>query len=216
MTVMRVTLAAASALVAGVVLAGCGSATGGAGGGGGSAASPSTSMSAPRLAVPPADGPVTGQGTVIEVPEKGPELCLGPVMESFPPQCEGIPLAGWTWKTGSFEDGSSVGNPTKWGTYAVTGTFDGLTVTVTSSIPLALHDTVAPPSPRPMAPPDLSAEEWAAIETGVRVIPGMLTSMREGDQGPVLVEVVHDDGTLQDWADQAFGVGAVRLTSMLR
>ena len=209
MNVIRVTLL----VVASLVLAACGSATNA--GGGGSAGSPGPSASAPA-AVPAADGPVTGQGTVIEVPEKGPELCLGPVMESYPPQCDGIPLAGWDWKPGTFEDGSSVGNPTRWGTYAVTGTFDGLTLTVTSSVPLALHDPVAPPSPRPMAPPDLSDAQWAAVQTGVRAIPGMLTSMREGDTGPVLVDVVHDDGTLQAWADAVFGAHAVRVTSMLR
>ena len=31
--------------------------------------------------------------------------------------------------------------------------------------------------------------------------------MREGDIGPVHADVVHDDGTLQDWADAAFGAG---------
>ncbi len=214
MTVMRVTMAAATAVLAGVVLAGCGSATGTAGGGG-SGAPPSTGAPAPPAAVPPATGPVTGLGTVIEVPEKGPELCLGPVRESYPPQCEGIPLSGWVWDD-TFQEGTEVGNPTRWGTYAVTGTFDGLTMSVSSRIPLALYDTVANPSPRPMAPPDLSADEWAAVESGVRLIPGMLTSLRESDTGPVLVDVVHDDGTLQDWADRAFGVGAVRVTSMLR
>lgn len=211
MMVIRVT-----ALVAAVVLTACGS-TGAADPGGVVPTPSASSAPAPPDAVPPADGPVTGIGTVIEVPGQSPELCLGPVAESFPPQCEGIPLGGWDWTTaGAFEDGESVGNPTRWGTYAVTGTFSGLLLDVTGSVPLALHDTVEQPSPRPMAPPELTAEQWAAVESGVRAVPGMLTSMREGDTGPVLVEVVHDDGTLQDWADAAFGTGAVRITSMLR
>ncbi len=214
MRVIRVTTAA---VVVGLVvsLTACGSAISP----GGSGTAPSSSSApAPPDAVPPATGPVTGLGTVIEVPETGPQLCLGPVRESFPPQCEGVPLSGWDWARAGIQDESPAGTGTKvrWGTYAVTGTFDGLTMTVTSSVPLALYDTVAPPSPRPMAPPELSDDEWAAVESGVRILPGMLSSLREGDTGPVLVEVVHDDGTLQDWADVAFGVGAVRVTSMLR
>ena len=167
--------------------------------------------------MPPAYDPVTGVGTVIEVPGGTPELCLGPVRESYPPQCEGIPLAGWSWAEHPAEQTANPDGPsTSWGSYAVTGTFDGLTLTVTSAVPLALYDTVAEPSPRPMAPPDLTADQWADVETGVRLLPGLLTSAREGDSGPVHVEVVHDDGTLQAWADASFGVGAVRVTSALR
>ena len=181
-----------AALAAVLVLAACGTATGP-----GSPPAPTASRTpAPPSAVPAATGTVTGLGTVIEVPGGSPELCLGPVRESFPPQCEGVPLAGWDWA----EPGSGAagrGSATRWGTYAVTGTFDGLTMTVTSSVPLALYDTVAEPSPSPSAPPSLSADEWAGVESGVLVLPGMLTSMREGDVGPVLVDVVHDDGTLQ-------------------
>jgi len=40
--------------------------------------------------------------------------------------------------------------------------------------------------------------------------------VREGDTGPVYVDVVHDDGSLQAWADTSFGAGAVRVTSALR
>jgi hypothetical protein len=208
---MRVTIVCAA-----LALGACGTATGSGGAGGNPP--PSSSAPAPPSAVPAATDPVTGLGTVIEVPSGSPELCLGPVMESYPPQCEGVPLAGWDWETAGVQEEvpAGTGTATRWGTYAVTGTFDGLTMTVSSSVPLALYDAVANPSPRPMAPPDLSADEWAAVESGVRLIPGMLTSMREGDVGPVLVDVVHDDGTLQDWADEAFGVGAVRVTSMLR
>lgn len=167
-------------------------------------------------AVPPARDPVTGVGTVIEVPGGTPQLCLGPVRESYPPQCEGIPLVGWSWAEHPAEQTSTGGPATSWGSYAVTGTFDGRSLTVTAAVPLALYDTVAEPSPRPMAPPRLTPDQWAAVESGVRLMPGLLTSAREGDTGPVYVDVVHDDGTLQAWADESFGAGTVRVTSALR
>lgn len=203
---------AALLITAAVLLGACGSPTPA------PAASPSAATTAPPvLAVPPAREPVTGVGTVIEVPGGTPELCLGPVRESYPPQCEGVPLAGWNWAEHPPEQQAGTdGASTSWGSYAVTGTFDGLTLAVTGAVPLALYDTLARPSPRPVAPPDLTAAQWATVESGVRLLPGLLTSAREDDTGPVHVDVVHDDGTLQDWADAAFGPGAVRVTSMLR
>jgi hypothetical protein len=212
-------LLAAPVLAAVLLLAACGSSTPTPGGGMTSPASSSaaTTLAAPVPEVPPATGPVTGQGTVIETPGGVAELCLGPVMESYPPQCHGVPLTGWDWETtGPHEEAALDGKVTRWSTYAVTGTFDGHTMTVTGSVPLALYDTVAEPSPRPMAPPDLTAEQWARVESGVRLLPGLLTSTREGDTGPVYVDVVHDDGTLQAWADAGFGAGVVRVTSALR
>lgn len=174
-------------------------------------------MAPPVRAVPAAADPVTGVGTVIEVPGRPPELCLGPVRESFPPQCEGIALAGWSWAQYPPEqsvDGG--GSATRWGSYAVTGSFDGTTLTATGAIPLALYDTMAEPSPLPTTPPDLTAGQWADVESGTRLMPGLLTSARAGDTGPVHVDVVHDDGSLQAWADASFGAGAVVVTSALR
>jgi hypothetical protein len=184
---------------------------------GGSGPAQTSSVAAPPPStIPAATGPVTGVGMVIDV-AGSPELCLGPVMESFPPQCDGVPLGGWDWTTAGIQEEAPAGTnrPTRWGTYAVTGPFDGSTMTVSSSVPLALYDPVAPPTPEPVTPPRLTVEEWAGVEAGVRRLPGLLTSMREGDVGPVLADVVHDDGTLQGWADTTFGAGAVRVTSML-
>jgi hypothetical protein len=108
------------------------------------------------------------------------------------------------------------GPATRWGSFAVTGTFDGTTLRATGAVPLALYDTIAEPSPRPMAPPDLTAAQWADVESGIRRLPGLLTTGREGDAGPLLVDVVYDDGMLQAWADASFGAGAVVVTSALR
>lgn len=70
----------------------------------------------------------TGSGTVIERAEHGPELCLGPIASSLPPQCRGVPLVGWQWDAVSDQE-SAAG--TTWGSYSVTGTFDGKVLTVT-------------------------------------------------------------------------------------
>ena len=57
------------------------------------------------------------------------ELCLGPVAESYPPQCSGIPLEGWSWEG---VEGSETSGDVRWGTYAVQGTYDGESLTVTA------------------------------------------------------------------------------------
>jgi hypothetical protein len=128
-----------------------------------------------------------------------------------------VELAGWDWAEHPPEQAAPTDGPaTRWGLYAVSGTYDGSAMTVSGAVPLALYDTVAQPSPRPVAPPELTPAQWAGVESGVRLLPGLLTSVRESETGPVHVDVVHDDGTLQGWADTTFGPGAVRVTSMLR
>ena len=59
-------------------------------------------------------------------------------------------------------------------------------------------------------------DEWVAVESAVGRLPGVLTVVREAETGPVHVDVVHDDGSLQDWATATFGAGAVLVTSALR
>jgi len=94
--------------------------------------------------VPPPAGEVIGLGTVLDIGEPtGPELCLGVVAESYPPQCSGLPLTGWEWEQvgDTFEESGT----TRWGSYAVTGTYDGSTVTVTDPpVTAALYDPAAP------------------------------------------------------------------------
>ncbi len=73
------------------------------------------------------------------------ELCLGPVAESYPPQCSGIPIANWSWD--GVEGSESSGDVT-WGAYAVQGTYDGDQYTVSAPpIMLALYDPMAFPDP---------------------------------------------------------------------
>ena len=98
---------------------------------------------APVPAPAAASGKVTGLGLVIEDSGKV-QLCLGAVAESYPPQCSGVPLANWSWSgRNDFEDANGV----KFATYAVTGTYDGTTLTVTDEpISAALYDPLPDPS----------------------------------------------------------------------
>ena len=181
------------------------------------APSMSVLVAPPVTVIPPADDPVTGLGTVIETPGGTPELCLGPVRESWPPQCEGVPVTGWDWEANPPDAQSDAGSPvTRWGVYAVDGTFDGSTLTVTRAVSLALYDAMAEPSASPAAPPDLSNTEWDAVDVAVREVPGLISVDRVDEAGPVMVTVVHDDGSIQRWADLSFGAGAVVITSALR
>lgn len=83
---------------------------------------------APPVAAPVLDPEelLEGNGTVLD-DGSGPELCLGGVAESYPPQCGGIPLAGWDWDAVEGEESAS---GTTWGDFHVVGTYDGETFTV--------------------------------------------------------------------------------------
>ncbi|GAA4403095.1 hypothetical protein GCM10023168_14250 [Fodinibacter luteus] len=200
-------------LAAALLLAACGTSSSGPG----STGTPTVpTMAPPGAGIPPAAGRVTGVGMVIEGPGTPPEVCLGPVRESWPPQCDGIALSGWDWAQHPPEQETDPeGPPTRWGSFAVAGTFDGMTLTVTDAVPLALYDTMAEPTPTPPTPPDLTDDEWAAVLAGAAAAPGML-GVDRGESGPVHLSVVHDDGTIQAWADASFGAGAVLVSSALR
>ena len=62
----------------------------------------------------------------------GPVLCLGAVAESAPPQCTGVPLSGWDWADHPEQEQTG---GTRWGTFGVTGTFDGEVFAVTYAAP---------------------------------------------------------------------------------
>lgn len=255
------------------------------------AGAPATGM---PTAVPAADGRVTTGGLVTVLDDgDGPRLCHM-VAESLPPQCEGVPMAGWDWVAHpEHEERSGV----RWGSFALTGTFDGTTFTVTDAVPAALYDAMAPEPEAlpgtPCEPPpggwgvvdavkatpeamdatftaaarlpgyagawldtsrDPSAtndptkvvvnvavtrdvaggeatlrETWGGalcvsearfteaelneISMALQALPGVLTTSAADDV--VHAEVLHDDGSLQAWADEEYGDGRVEITSAL-
>ena len=169
-------------------------------------------------AIPAAQAPVTTRQPATVMDTGSPELCLGPVAESYPPQCRGIPLVGWSWRdhAGAFERSGDV----RWGLFAVTGSFDGTTLSVRDAVPAALHD----PGPLPAEPTrceDLAKADCdrpteqriAEIGEELTSLPGMLTIVPS--RFVVHADVVHDDGSLQAWADEAYGPGVVVIGSAL-
>ncbi|MFD5215055.1 hypothetical protein [Microbacterium sp. NPDC058345] len=164
----------------------------------------------------PPSGEVIGAGTVMDADGRV-ELCLGAVAESYPPQCSGVPLAGWSWD--GIEGSESSGDVT-WGAYAVTGTFDGETFTSTQPpMLLALYDPMMPEDPT-------GGTEGETPEARLLEIQEQLPD-RLGDDGSrylssfpdrgyLWVDVLWDDGTVQDAADEEFGDSVVVVRSALR
>lgn len=122
---------------------------------------PSTGTPSEAAPTPVPDGPVRTSGLVTVLdPGTGPQLCLGAVAESYPPQCGGPAIEGFEWGDVGFEEASGV----RWGTYALTGTFDGTTFTATDAIPAALYDAMAEP---PQMPPGAACETPATTDTAM-------------------------------------------------
>lgn len=189
------------------------------------ASSPDTSPSphAPS-AVPSADGAwgiaapgeVLAQGTVLQQEEGPPQLCLGGVLESYPPQCAGpVTVNKWDWN--EVEQSETAAGVT-WGSYAVQGTWDGTTFTRTGEpIPLSLYDPLADIDPRmdPANPgtggqTELEQLEVQLLEANQRILTSSVVN------GYLFVTVVYDDGTLQERYDQEFGPDTVIVQSALR
>jgi hypothetical protein len=198
---MRALIAAASVLL----LAACGTDAGN------TATDPGGGPAMPTR-IPAADGPVVGLGLVLDGSADGkPGFCLGPVAESYPPQCRGLALDGWDWSLhrGQFDDAGGV----RFGSFAITGTFDGTTLTYRSAVSGAVYDPMPWPQPTSSAAEDHTQAQLDAIAQDLQDLPGAL-STSPGDN-LVVVDVVHDDGTLQTWADATYGDGLVFVHSAL-
>jgi hypothetical protein len=204
-----------AALLLSLVLAACGGsdadddvATDPAGSGGGGNSAPT--------AAPAAPGDVRSRdlATVMDkdVTDDLVELCLGPVAESYPPQCGGPAITNWDWKSvdGMFDEQGDV----RWGSFAVTGTWDGTAFTVSDTVPGALYDAMRQDPPTyPEPSRDYTDAELTGIAEDLAGVPGVLGAY--GADGHVLVDVTYDDGTYQDYADATYGEGVVVVTGAL-
>lgn len=79
-----------------------------------------------------------GSGWVLESPDHGPQLCLGFLMTSNPPQGSGPDITNWDWASVT---GHETLDGTTWGDYTVVGTYARGVFTLTR-----------PPVVRPAAP----------------------------------------------------------------
>jgi hypothetical protein len=120
------------------VLAACGPSSGG-----------DPGVASDPIGVPSApDGEVmTPQPLTVLDDGDGARLCLGAVLESYPPQCGGPLLGGWGWDAygGHYEEANGV----RWGEFHVVGRYDGGgwdgTIEVSAVTPAADWDGERPP-----------------------------------------------------------------------
>lgn len=124
-----------------------------------------------------AAGPVTAEyeadGLVLEDATHGPELCLGGIRASDPPQCDGIRLVGWTWDAVADEQRHA---GTTWASAQVRGRYDGARFTLTAP-PGPVTTTVEPPRMPDLSPactqpevvdPSHGVGEWEEVAQGLR------------------------------------------------
>lgn len=89
-----------------------------------------TAPSRPDLVPDAHDGPLTTVGTVLEDAGHGPQLCVGGIATSYPPQCGGPDVLGF-----SFDDlpaeSYEAALESRWGLVALTGVVEGDAVRLT-------------------------------------------------------------------------------------
>lgn len=159
----------------------------------------------------PAEVRTTNLAVVMDTGD-GPEVCLGPIAESYPPQCGGPTLLGWDWSEHEIHDRQ---RKVRWGSFLVTGTWDGEALTASDAIPAALYDPMAPEPFEPPTPdPAVPAAELERIAEELReVLPGVQGTYAA--ETYVMVDVTFDDGSLQEWADDTYGEDVVLVNSAL-
>lgn len=198
---MRTVLPAALLLV----LAACGSETStpSGGAGGNDPTDPTTSGEAVgRLPadVPPPDGPVIARTTVLD--RVGPQLCLGALLESLPPQCDGVPITGWEWS--AFHGASDYPaegaefyavNDVRWGEFEVVGRYDGTTLALDRATPLSQAE------PKPPRDRDPLTTRCPEPEGGWRVVDPTKVSM--GDQDAAFARARRLDGYAGSFIDMS-------------
>lgn len=144
-----------SVLLLAVVASGCGEANSGAAGPGVPAASPTAALAADR--------PVTVTATVLDSGD-GPELCLGGVADSLPPQCSGPPITGWDWDDHPEADSA---NDVRWGEFVLVGGWDGTTFSATESRPAGADDWAQADAGGPSTPCEEPEGGWAVVDQSI-------------------------------------------------
>lgn len=184
----------------------------------------SVALTAPTM--PPADE-LTATATVLQrTADQSAMLCAGAIADSLPPQCGGPAIAGWDWD--AVDDEETV-NGVTWGEYELVGTWDGTTFTLTRPVEPAPEPSAGTTLPTPWPDPadeetmsramsdygDAMSAETEALNAGTGDGFGRIAGMGQSG-GRVVVEVLHDDGTMQAEADARYGPDVVVIESALR
>ena len=100
-----------------------------------------------------------GEGTVCEDGSRGPLLWLGAasLLMPGPPSCGGIPLLNWDWQA---VEGEGSEDGTTWGSYHVTGTYDGEALAVTGVGPYEHDPSLRETDPDTTSPCDEPEGGW--------------------------------------------------------
>jgi len=122
----------------------------------------------------------------------GPEVCLGAILLSQPPQCEGPPIRGWRWP----EHGTTRAGDVTYGSFFVVGTWDGRRLTFDK---LATKEQAAaslPPEPSPVltTPCTEPADGWPVPDLHRTTSKDQQQVMDLAGTLPDLVELWVDDG----------------------
>jgi hypothetical protein len=205
-----------------MVLAACGqgSGDGGSSGGGADPAADETQQSGDGT--PPSDEVVyQGLPTVLQGLERDSAEMCGIVAESYPPQCAGLPVTGWDWDAVEHDEAQGV----RWGSYLVTGTFDGKSFVLTEDpVPVAEIDMADYPELQYQEPEigdpaeDLSAEELQAIADEITAeFPQYVTGGWADDQnGVAIVDTALVTPELEAFAAEHYPADTVVFSSMLK
>lgn len=138
----------------------------------------------------------TATGTVLESPEHGPQLCLGGVEDSLPPQCGGPDITNWEWSEVEAESASG----TTWGTYTVVGTYDGTAFTLTEPAQPPSAPNTGPPSDlgTPCEEPDGG---WAVVDEATATDEAMNAALEYANAQSEFASVWVDQSINEELAD---------------
>lgn len=113
-----------------------------------------------------ADTVLAGRGLLLQRDGEPAGICLGPVAESYPPQCAGVELVGFAgWDSLPHESASG----TTWGQAYVVGTFDGERLTLSeqpsTDAPAGWQEPAGPSGRgRSVDPADVDAAQRALFD----------------------------------------------------
>lgn len=135
---------------------------------------------------------------VLEDRSHGPQICLGGVLDSLPPQCGGPDLIGWNWRQlAGFENRSG----TRWGEFVVVGSFDPAANTLSLTRPAVPADEYDGPGFSDREPEPVWSTPCPEPAAGWRVIDPDLTTRESQDRTRRAARSRPDFGQL--WLDQS-------------